>query len=107
MVANITIDFLLTMTTEVTNVPLFTIVTVTIAPWARLREGAKRSAAEYIPCTVLLLDCADRQLTSRQSASQHRSHNFATVRPMLRNTEGSPPVTCVVTTHTHPFVSGV
>jgi hypothetical protein len=52
MVANITIDFLLTMGTEVTNVPVFTIVTMvtrfTSAHWARLLEGAKGFISEDI-----------------------------------------------------------
>ena len=61
MFANITIDFLLTMDTEVTNVPLFIMVTrVTSAHWVRLLEGTKGFLSEDISCSVLLLDWGDR-----------------------------------------------
>jgi hypothetical protein len=60
MVANITIDFLFTMGAEVTNDPLFTVVTVVTmvinARWFRLREGAKGYTSENISCSVLVLD---------------------------------------------------
>jgi hypothetical protein len=60
MFANITFDFLFTMGTDVTNVPLFTIITmvtrVTSAHWVRLLEGTKGFISEDISCSVLLLD---------------------------------------------------
>jgi hypothetical protein len=68
VVANITIGFLLTMGTEVTNVPQFTIVTMVIrvngAQWVRLLEGAKGFISEDISWSVLLLEWGDRLLTA-------------------------------------------
>jgi hypothetical protein len=105
MFANITIDFLLTMGTDVTNVPLFTTVTmvtrVTSAHWVRLLEGAKGFISENILCSVLLLDWGDRLLTAacntpnvvelavgRPTPQCLRASQFseiATFQPMLRN----------------------